>query len=420
MISGTGAALNKRGSGTQTLTGVNTFSGGVTIQNGTLSVPSITTAGVAQPLGAGVTPVVFNGTSGTLAITGSGTTDRGLTLSNGSSTLSVGGTVNMSGSITGGDSGATFTKAGAGTFNFTGSGSWTGNFQITGGAFELTGAGSIPGAGVTTLSNAGTSLKINTTGTMQTTRVTIAAGTTVSLEAGTLRLAGGALGGSPVYSIDNGGSFNWGNGTLAVYGSNTTGVTDRSAPGGAVTGPAVKEGNYLFVNGSLSQPAGTVLDLGSSYLAEGSVRYNQIQVTGSLSIAGGASMNFGLNPYFMRPYGYTEDWGTLVLAYAPGGITGSYAFGDLTGISSDGIGWTRLGDQTDSFQDPALLTRNTYQIEYRTGSGAGYNFTQGGGAILLHYKLSGTVPEPASAGMLLAGAVLLRVLSRRKPAAFDH
>ncbi|MFO1522709.1 MAG: autotransporter-associated beta strand repeat-containing protein [Kiritimatiellia bacterium] len=134
MISGTGAALNKRGSGTQTLTGVNTFSGGVTIQNGTLSVPSITTAGVAQPLGAGVTPVVFNGTSGTLAITGSGTTDRGLTLSNGSSTLSVGGTVNMSGSITGGDSGATFTKAGAGTFNFTGSGSWTGNFQITGGA----------------------------------------------------------------------------------------------------------------------------------------------------------------------------------------------------------------------------------------------------------------------------------------------
>ncbi|MFO1522428.1 MAG: autotransporter-associated beta strand repeat-containing protein [Kiritimatiellia bacterium] len=418
ILSGTGG-IERRGTGTQTLTANNTFSGGVRVTGAdtTLAVPSIGAIGVAQPLGQGASPIQLQG--GTLAITGAGsyTTNRGLELyspSSESGTLNVTGTLNMTGDLTGGSSGSTFTKAGAGTFNYSGTGSWNANLNITGGAFELTGGGSIPGIGVTTLSTAGTSLKINTTGTMQTTRVTIAAGTTVSLEAGTLRLAGGVLGGSPVYSIDNGGSFNWGNGTLAVYGSNTTGVTDRSAPGGAVTGPAVKEGNYLFVNGSLSQPAGTKLDLGSSFLADGGVRYNQIQVTGSLSIASGATMSFGLNPYFMRPFGYTEDWGTLVLAYAPGGITGSYAFGDLTGISSDGIGWTRLGDQIDSFQDPALLTRNTYQIEYRTGSGAGYNFTQGGGAILLHYKLSGTVPEPASAGLLIAGMALLRVIANRR------
>ena len=52
-------------------------------------------------------------------------------------------------------------------------------------------------------------------------------------------------------------------------------------------------------------------------------------------------------------------------------------------------------------------------IEYRTGAGPGFNFVQAGGAILLHYKVSGSVPEPASAGLLIAGALLLRALRRR-------
>ena len=86
----------------------------------------------------------------------------------------------------------------------------------------------------------------------------------------------------------------------------------------------------------------------------------------------------------------------------------------VLGITSDRIGWTRVADQTDSYFDPASLALDTYMIEYRTGSGSGFNFVQAGGAILLHYKVSGTVPEPASAGMLIAGALLLRALRRRK------
>ena len=418
IISGPGASLQKRGGGNQTLTGNNSFTGGVTIQTGTLTVPSISATGVNQPLGAGATPIVFSGSSGTLAITGSGTTSRGLTLSTGASTLSVGGTVNFTGAITGGDSGASFTKAGAGTFNYSGTGSWNANLNVTGGAFELSGAGSILSAGVTTLSS-GASLRINTTGVMQASRVTAAAGATVALEAGTLRVAGGDLGGSPVYSIDNSGSFAWGTGTtLAVFGGKSSGQADRTALAGAASGPTLKEGNYLFVKNDLTQPAGSTLDLGGLYGSSDALRYNQLHVTGALTIDDGASLKLDLNPYYLRPFGanvqYTGDWGTMVLAYAAGGITGDYDFSNVLGITSDRIGWTRVADQTDSYFDPASLALDTYMIEYRTGSGSGFNFVQAGGAILLHYKVSGTVPEPASAGMLIAGALLLRALRRRK------
>ena len=421
VISGAGG-LVRRGAGTTTLTGASTFTGSVLVQDtGTIAVPSIAATGVNQPLGAGATPIQLQG--GTLAITGAGphTTDRGLQLvspSNESGVLSVAGTLNMSGDITGGSSGSTFTKAGAGTFNFSGTGSWSGNLNITGGVFELSGAGSIPSTGVTTLSG-GASLKINTSGVVQTTRVTAAAGTTVALEAGTLRVAGGDLGGSPVYSIDNTGSFTWGTGTtLGVFGGKTSGQTDRTSLAGAASGPAIKEGNYLYVKNDLTQPAGSMLDLGGLYGSSDSLRYNQLHVTGALTIDDGASLTLDLNPYYLRPFGanerFTGDWGTLVLAYAAGGITGDYDFANILGITSDRIGWTRLADQTDSNFDPASLDLDTYMIEYRTGAGAGFNFVQAGGAILLHYKVSGSVPEPASAGMLIAGALLLRALRRRR------
>jgi fibronectin-binding autotransporter adhesin len=421
VISGAGG-LVRRGAGTTTLTGDNTFTGSLKVQDtGTVAVPSITAMGVNQPLGAGATPILLQG--GTLAITGAGTytTNRGLQLvspSNESGTLSVAGTVNMTADITGGSTGSTFTKAGTGTFNFSGTGSWSGNLNITGGVFELSGAGSIPTSGVTTLSG-GASLKINTSGVLQTTRITAAAGTTVSLEAGTLRVAGGDLGGSPVYSIDNTGSFTWGTGTtISVFGGKTSGQTDRTSLAGAASGPAIKEGNYLFVKNDLTQPAGSTLDLGGLYGSSDSLRYNQIHVTGLLTIDDGASLKLDLNPYYLRPFGanerFTGDWGTLVLAYAAGGISGDYDFANVLGITSDRIGWTRLADQTDSYFDPASLALDTYLIEYRTGSGSGFNFVQAGGAILLHYKVSGSVPEPASAGLLVAGALLLRALRRRK------
>ncbi len=430
-ISGTGSLL-RRGSGTQTLTGNNSFSGSVTVQDGgTLSVPSVAASG-NQPLGTGTGNIGLDGSGGgaTLAITGAGSYNlpatRGLALSGSGGILDVAaGTLNMTAGITGASNSAHFTKAGTGTFNFSGSGSWSGNFTVSGGTFNLTGGASIPGVGVTSVSGA---LNINTTGSVQTSSLDILSGGAVSLDAGTLRVGGGGLGVTG-RSIDNaGGSFTWGNGTLAVYttGTGEAGLTDRADMGGSPSGPAVKEGNYLSVAGSLSAAAGSTLDLGSTYLSNG-LRYNQLNVDGNLTL-NDSTLNIGLSPYFLRPNTPDSvsvgDWGTMVLAYAEGTLAGTFAqLGGKTvipGISNDGIGWTQLADIVytggGSPFDPSTLNLNEWVIEYRDGSGGnGFNFTQSpGGAVLLHYKVAGSVPEPASAGLLVAGTLLLRALRRRR------
>jgi fibronectin-binding autotransporter adhesin len=429
VISGTGA-LVRRGGGTQTLTGNNTFSGSVTVQDGgTLSVPTVSASG-PQPLGTGTGNIGLDGSGGgaTLAITGAGTynlpSTRGLSLSGSGGILNVtAGTVNMAGDITGASNSAHFTKSGAGTFNFSGTGSWSGNFTVSGGTFNLTGGGSIPGVGVTTVSG---TLNINSSGTFNAASIDILPGGAVNFDAGTLRVGGGGL--NPTgRSIDNtSGSFNWGNSTLTVYttGSGEAGATDRTGIGGSPSGPAVKEGNYLSVAGDLNAPSGSTLDLGSTYLSNG-LRYNQLNVDGNLTLNDG-TLNIGLSPYFLRPNTPDSvtvgDWGTMVLVYAEGTLSGTFAqlAGKtvIPGISNDGIGWTQLTDieyTGGPTFDPSLLGLNEWVIEYRDGSGGNdFNFTQSPGAVvLLHYKVAGSVPEPASAGLLIAGALLLRALRRR-------
>ena len=285
------------------------------------------------------------------------------------------------------------TKNGAGTLYLTGSNSYTGNTVIQGGTLKILNDAAIANSG------------------------------TVKLEAGTLRLAGVNAGSEPVTTPTTrsmtftGGIFEWGNGTLAATDQKLEfGTVDRTAPAGAPSGPTVREGSYLVYDGNLTTGNGvnadSVLDLGEMYTGNG-LRYNQFRVSGTLNLASlNDVLNIDLNPYFLRPSSpdsvFTGDWGTLVLVRAET-ITGQ--FSTHTGITSDGIGWSNLG-VTTSFVDPASLNLNEYIIEYRTG----YGVASGGDAILLHYKVAGSVPEPASAGLLVAGTMLLRALSRgRKP-----
>ena len=140
-------------------------------------------------------------------------------------------------------------------------------------------------------------------------------------------------------------------------------------------------------------------------------RYFRNNVTGTLNLSANDTLHVAINPYLLRPNSaesvVTGDWGTLVLVHADT-IIGE--FDAITGVSSDMIGWTQLPTQTNSGRLPSTLGLNEWELEYRTG----YGPLSGGDVLLLHYRVSGSVPEPASAGLLIAGALLLRSLSRRR------
>ncbi|MEZ0385476.1 MAG: beta strand repeat-containing protein, partial [Verrucomicrobium sp.] len=160
-------ALSKAGSGTLTLGGANTFSGGMTLSAGTLNLGNASALGTGTFTIAGGTlntagtnlTLSTNNTqlwNGNFTFTGSNSLNLGtgaVTLSANRQVTVTANTLTVGGGIGEASSGLTFTKAGVGTLVLNGNNTYTGATTISGGVLIFgTGAGTVTTAGSFTIS----------------------------------------------------------------------------------------------------------------------------------------------------------------------------------------------------------------------------------------------------------------------------
>ena len=227
-IATTSGSLTKSGNGILTLNGANTFTGGLTINAGTVSLGN--TSALNSTAGSENTVTFGSGSTGTLSLNGNDATITSLNtnatpgttfIKNGSAsnnaTLTIGNSTNANsayaGTIQDGDTGTlALNKAGSGTLTLSGANTYTGATNINNGKLII--SSSLQGSGDVVINSGGT-LSSSNTGTP--TSIT----GKINLNSGTLDLTGGSL--NALSSFESaGGTLNYtlGN-TLAVTGALT-------------------------------------------------------------------------------------------------------------------------------------------------------------------------------------------------------
>ncbi|MFK0378096.1 autotransporter-associated beta strand repeat-containing protein [Pandoraea sp. NPDC090278] len=339
MLSGAGALI-KNGSGSLSLGAANTFTGGTTLNAGTLTV------GNNASLGTG--GLAVNG-SGALNASAPATLANGITLNNGS-TLSVGGTapLTLGGNISG-NGGLSLNNPQGITLG--GTNTFTGGTTVNGGGVTLTSPGGLGVGGLTVAQGGVTTQGINVTlpslnGTTQG-GLTINGGS-VSVASGNFP---GSVSGTGGLTKTGGGTLTLGaqnplsgpttvtGGTLSIGGLPNSPVTVQtgatlttpapaSAGGsgaGAQTGPLTgasgsqivvsAPGSTLSVGGNLTLPPGSTLQVNA---APGTAP-SQVSTTGSATVGGS---NLVVNA---APGTQPADASGAVIVSATGGVAGQFA-----------------------------------------------------------------------------------------------
>ena len=291
---GTGqTALTKEGAGTQTLTGINTYTGATTINGGTLaltgggSIAGSSGVNVANATGAfdisgtttGASITTLSGVASSSVVLGGKT----LTLSNASTTYN--------GVISGTNGALTLS---AGTQTLTGINTYTGATTINGGTLALTGGGSIAGSSGVNVANAAGIFDISGTSTgASITTLSGVASSSVVLGAKTLTLSNAST-------------------TYDGVISGISGALALSAGALTLTGTNTYSGGTTITAGTLTVGNDNALGTGDVTMAAGTT----LAFSGNHTI----SNNFGLtgDPTFFVDTGNTDTISGLISDTSPG------------------------------------------------------------------------------------------------------
>ncbi|MBB6488514.1 autotransporter domain-containing protein [Rhizobium lusitanum] len=343
------AALVKNGAATTTLNGANTYTGGTTINAGTLALGaggSLASMGAVSLASAGAT-FDLSGASGAQTIGAlSGVVGTNVNLGGNALTLAGSGNTTYSGAIGGVGS---LTMAGSGTQTLTGASTYAGGTTINAGTLSVSsdanlgaasGALTFTGGVLATTGSfiSGRSVTLNGTGAFD-----VAAGDTLGLT-GTLSGAGSfTKAGSGIFDYDGNGSGFTGMTEVAagslIVGSDASHA--NATLGGSVT---ANNGATLGGHGTVGSGSGSVVTIGSGgTVAPGNsigtltVNGNYVQAAGStyvaeidpsgasdlIKVTGTATINGGTVSVLKAPGSYAPGTHYTLLT-AAGGVTGTY------------------------------------------------------------------------------------------------
>ncbi len=375
-------SLNKSGSGTLTLTGVNTYSGTTTISNGAVSAADI---GVGGKLGTGSSPIILGDATntGTLSYTGSAdqaytrgftvnaggggvdvaTAGKTLTLQTGAiitaGTFTVGGNGNaIVQSVISGSGG--LTKANAGSMVLSTTNTYSGDTTISTGILQVTDAAAIPsgsGKGNVAIAAAGT-LDVNNLSL--TVNGLSGAGTVTNSLYSPVTFTVGGNNASALFT----GIVQDGNGTISLAkigsGTETLGGVNTYSGSTTISAGTLKIGNaaaipYGAYKGNLSLASAGTLDLGGN-----SITVNGLSGSGTLTNSQGASiLSAGANDQTSTFSGNILDGaGTIGLTKAGTGILTLSGTSTFSGATTIAQGTLSMGSNAGLSSHSTLTINN--------------------------------------------------------------
>ncbi len=355
VISGAGG-LTKIGSNTLTLSGTNTFSGQLTVSQGTLAIGTINDASANGTLGNSSLAVILGSSSntGTLQFTGGNdSSTKGFTLATsgtGAFDVTTGATtLTLSGVVTG--SGA-LTKLGAGTLTLSGTNTYNGTTTINNGTLSVsTLANGGSNSNIGSSSSAAANLILNG-GTLAYTGAAVTSNRSFSLQSSSSIDASGsgALNFSDTGSIGfNSGTAaktltlsgnNTGNNTIAAIIGNNTGATSLTKNG---TGTWLLSGTNTYT-GTTTVNAGTL----RAGAAAGGQAFGSLSAVTTADVAGATLDLNGFNQTIGSLAGGGITGGNVTLGGATLTFGGDDSSTDYGGVISGNGSITKVGNGTFS------------------------------------------------------------------------